>query len=627
MPDSVTQILAAGPPGSKINIAVVGDGFAAADQDNYNDKVNDLLIDGVFGHNYFYEDAPGFNIFRVNLIANESGVSQRVYDEMGTPSDGSDDVIVSTTLKDTALGYIYSGSWAHCWLESGASTASLVDDALDTWVPDWDLVVVILNEPGFGGCGGGGFQIVTLGSSWAVMAHEFGHGAGGLADDYCTPGTYTGAEPGAVNVTANTNSNTLEWRKFVNPSTPIPTGINANPGNGACTGWTEGTEPADWDNSQSVGLFEGAQYRDAGKYRPAVNCRMRGNSPPFCPVCHTELKTRHHDETGHTFRKCYPGDFNGDGKDDLLIHNGNSILMYRSDGAKLDLVFSAVERVPGSWQFKPGDRFYVGDFNGDGKDEGVVYNSTDSADTDLLYAAGFSNGAGMVWQLLNSPLEAAFQGFAAVGLALDPEKAQHYRRALAPSGAAPSPAPVAYIMGTTDSLYRPPFSLREAALDTTMPAFTLTEMLDRNDIPRDAPASTRLVAGSTAVTEVVLQLFEGSAEAFLLGTVINGGHNWPTPTTRQPSGRRPFRRHRDDRRLLAHLRRSAVTSHASPRGYCGRTAVVAATLLGRGRRNLGEIRSQCTEPYVPPASQTRGVPGRSTRHPARSPATSAGPLV
>ena len=33
--------------------------------------------------------------------------------------------------------------------------------ALNTWVPDYDLVVVILNEPGFGGCGGGGFQIVT----------------------------------------------------------------------------------------------------------------------------------------------------------------------------------------------------------------------------------------------------------------------------------------------------------------------------------------------------------------------------------------------------------------------------------------------------------------------------------
>jgi hypothetical protein len=81
--------------------------------------------------------------------------------------------------------------------------------------------------------------------------------------------------------------------------------------------------------------------------------------------------------TGHSFHKCDAGDFNGDGKDDVLIHNGNSILIYRSNGTQLDIVFSAVERVPGSWQFQPGDKFFVGDFNGDGKDEVVVYNSTD----------------------------------------------------------------------------------------------------------------------------------------------------------------------------------------------------------------------------------------------------------
>jgi hypothetical protein len=81
--------------------------------------------------------------------------------------------------------------------------------------------------------------------------------------------------------------------------------------------------------------------------------------------------------TGRTFRNAYAGDFNGDGKDDVLVHNGNSIMLYRSNGSQLDVAFSAVGRVPGSWQFQPGDKFYVGDFNGDGKDEVVVYNSTD----------------------------------------------------------------------------------------------------------------------------------------------------------------------------------------------------------------------------------------------------------
>jgi hypothetical protein len=83
-----------------------------------------------------------------------------------------------------------------------------------------------------------------------------------------------------------------------------------------------------------------------------------------------------HPVSGHSFVNCYAGDFNGDGRDDLLVHNGNSIMLFRSNGSQLDLVFSAVERVPGSWQFQPGDRFFIGDFNNDGKDEVVVFNST-----------------------------------------------------------------------------------------------------------------------------------------------------------------------------------------------------------------------------------------------------------
>jgi hypothetical protein len=104
---------------------------------------------------------------------------------------------------------------------------------------------------------------------------------------------------------------------------------------------------------------------------------MRGNSPPFCPVCYTALKTSAEPYAGHTFQKVITGDFNGDGKDDILVHNGNSILIYRSNGSQLEIAFSAVERVPGSWQFKPGDKFYVGDFNGDGKDEVAVFNGSD----------------------------------------------------------------------------------------------------------------------------------------------------------------------------------------------------------------------------------------------------------
>jgi poly(3-hydroxybutyrate) depolymerase len=153
-----------------------------------------------------------------------------------------------------------------------------------------------------------------------------------------------------------------------------------------------------------------------------------------------------------------------------------------------------------------------------------------SADPALVYAAGFSNGGGMVWQLLNSRLAPRFRGFAAVGKALDPEKAQHYRRELSDAGEPIEPAAVAYVHGTADSGYRPPLTIQETDIGTTLPAFTRAEMLDRNNIPRNAVADTHLVPGSTGVTEVVVQVFDGDA-AFLMATVINGGHNWPMPTT------------------------------------------------------------------------------------------------
>jgi poly(3-hydroxybutyrate) depolymerase len=154
---------------------------------------------------------------------------------------------------------------------------------------------------------------------------------------------------------------------------------------------------------------------------------------------------------------------------------------------------------------------------------------TVTADPTLIYVAGFSNGGGMVWQLLNSDLSASLRGFAAVGKALDPEKAIQYRRQLAASGAVPAPAPVAYIQGTADPGYRSPFTQQEQELDETLPFFTLTEMLNRNGVAA-GPAATMLIPGSTGLTEVVLQEFAG-VEAYLHGTVLNGGHNWPTPTS------------------------------------------------------------------------------------------------
>ena len=371
MADSMTVLRNAGPPGTKRNIAVIGDGFTAADQGAYNQWVQTTLIEGVFGHDYFSEDASAYNIFRVNLESVDSGVSTRTYDFHGTPNNPADDTVKSEVVHNTALGMIFNGSWAHCWLEYGAQTEQRIQDALNTWVPDWDELLVILNDPRYGGCGGNHRAHVPMGVDWSVIAHEFGHGAGGFSDEYSVGGVYTGGEQGWINLTTITDRATTKWHQFIAPTTPLPTGI------GPGANYNNGPRPADWDSDADAGLFEGGGTFSTGIYRPVENCRMKGNTPEFCPVCYTSIKTASDHQTGHHFRNASAGRFYGTGNSDLLLHHGTSIQLFQADGTRLEHRFSGVERVPGSWQFMPNDHIYVGDFDGDGTDEVAIFNGVD----------------------------------------------------------------------------------------------------------------------------------------------------------------------------------------------------------------------------------------------------------
>lgn len=372
MADSMTVLRNAGPPGTKRNIVVLGDGFqAGADQTTYNDWVDSTLMKGVFGHDYYSEDASAYNIYRINLESVDSGVSTRTYDEHGTPDDPSDDTIASQVVHNTALGMIFNGSWAHCWLEYGTNTEALLQAAINNWVPDANEILVVLNNPNYGGCGGGGRAHVPMGVTWPVIAHEFGHGIGGFQDEYSVTGNYTGSEQSWIDLTTNTDRATTRWRQFIDPTTPLPTGV------GSAANYNQGVRPATWSSNFDVGLFEGGGTYNTGIYRPVENCRMNSNTPQYCPVCYTSIKTNRDHETDHNFRSAHAGYFFGSRRSDVLLHHGTSIQLFQNDRIGFTHTFSGVERVPGSWQFKPNDQVIVGDFNGDGMDEVVIFNGVD----------------------------------------------------------------------------------------------------------------------------------------------------------------------------------------------------------------------------------------------------------
>lgn len=378
---TVTELLRNGSNGAKLNLVIIGDGFTAAEQAAYNTHVSNL-VKNLFSKDLYDETMDAYNIYRINANSTQSGVTK--VNASGTV----------TTAKNTALDYRYSGIWDRCWMEPGPTTATKLNNILTSLVPQYNYVFIILNETGGGGCAGGGKLAITRGTNddnpgWSTAAHEMGHMVGLLADEYTVNcDLYSGDEPGQVNVTKNTNRNTLkgEWKNFVPASRPVPTISGCS-----------SPVPGGTDTDEDAGLFEGAQYTGQGKFRPAYNCRMKGNSPLFCPVCYNEMQTRVKPYRSYNFNNSYAGDFTGDGRGDLVLHFGNSLALYNSDGSKMNHLSTATERVNtggSSWQFTAGDKFYVGDFNGDGKKDLFVFNGTDWGSYGPYFALLRSNGSG-----------------------------------------------------------------------------------------------------------------------------------------------------------------------------------------------------------------------------------------
>jgi hypothetical protein len=256
---TTTKIIDHGPDGEKLTFAVLGDGYAAADQAKYKDDVDRLIVNGVFGQDFYKDSLSAFNVYRVDLVSNDSGVS------------------TLTFAKDTALKVIFSGDWNRCWLEESDATDQLITQAASR-INKYDYVLVMANESGYGGCRRGSRLYITSGDTWDVVAHEYGHGIGDLFDEYAASSEQYAGDP--INVR---NCSTVPptsalakvvWKDLIDPVTPLPS--DNSPG---------------IDPNQTVGMFTGCNCSLAGIYRPVDDCRMKTTARVFCPVCLAAMKS------------------------------------------------------------------------------------------------------------------------------------------------------------------------------------------------------------------------------------------------------------------------------------------------------------------------------------------------
>jgi hypothetical protein len=264
-----------GAPGSdpKLTVAVMGDGFAEGDMEAYRSLVAERVV-AAFGLDQLGANRSKVRLIRIDVVSPVSGVTERDYDQHGTDTNASDDTLSSETFRTSRLGFISTGIWSHCWIESTPSlTFERVENLRVRFAPDATNVIVLLNNNRSGGCNGGSVARFTSREGATTIAHELGHNLFQLGDEYHEGNqTFTGTAF-APNLSEQPSSwSMLKWSSRVAAGTPLPT----DPGN----------LPSGWNNNTSVGAFEGGGGNFAnGIFRPVIECRMNQNNPPWCPVC------------------------------------------------------------------------------------------------------------------------------------------------------------------------------------------------------------------------------------------------------------------------------------------------------------------------------------------------------
>jgi hypothetical protein len=298
---TVIPLFENGPPATKVDILVLGEGYTAAEQQKFVGDARRLV--GLLFDKYepFTSRRRDFNVRLLHLPSAQSGVFR------------PDSKVHRRTPLQAQYGIFGSERYVLTYDDRALREAAGT-------VP-YDFIEILVNDARYGGGGIYNHQATAAAdTSWAeyIFVHEFGHHFAALADEYYTSdvayetGQQDRPEPWEPNVTALKDPAKLKWRDLVAAGTPLPTPWDKDAFEKESRAVqverrqiiAKGSPPEALDelfrrqalvetkmlgsmqHAGKVGAFEGASYEAKGLYRPAVDCIMfTRNDVGFCPVC------------------------------------------------------------------------------------------------------------------------------------------------------------------------------------------------------------------------------------------------------------------------------------------------------------------------------------------------------
>ena len=246
-----------------INFVILGDGYRAIDHTNdlFKDDATDFM-NAMLGSSPFSEYANFFNFFIVKRNSLDQGADH--------PGDidtvGQNQYICDTMTVSTAYNSTFDYNGIHRLLAPQNTTKVYLD--LANTFPAYDQIIMLVNDPCYGGSGGTIATSSTHFSANEIAIHEMAHSFGFLADEYYAGDQFNYEKP---NLTMDNNSATNKWKDWIGSNgvgiydhtCPYPTNAecDSNPGFDEYDEW----------------------------YKPHQNCKMQYLGSNFCSVCKEAL--------------------------------------------------------------------------------------------------------------------------------------------------------------------------------------------------------------------------------------------------------------------------------------------------------------------------------------------------
>jgi hypothetical protein len=235
------DVLRNGPSENRVDIVIMGDGYELGKLKGF-DKLA-LDVPSVFERNeVFGEYLAYINVLRADVVSEDSGID------------------AYNREKRTALGGAMSdGEQSQVTVDRVA-----VKKILGTEMPAADGMAIVLVPLGTLGTGGGGVAAVAA-REFDTLIHEWGHAFAHLKDEYSTFTGYRGETEQGINVSDTPDEKRVPWAHFLDAKV------------------------------RGVGVYEGADGKVKGAWKPTSAGCIMGEGEFYCPVCREAIVLRIHE--------------------------------------------------------------------------------------------------------------------------------------------------------------------------------------------------------------------------------------------------------------------------------------------------------------------------------------------